>query len=516
MASCASDAPEAPNTSAETTGDGVYVTFNIGDKLTRALGDAGDEDPGNATETKINDVTVYLFSSTGQYIFSGQVKTATTGEQYFEETQSEDKTYYTGGKAHFKVNAGTFTSLKQYAGQTVNFYVVCNSDENASADITTSIRTESDLINKTVTKAVSMPTPANAKPGSYIMTSHYTATLNTFVNEENAETVYGSKENPWDAFTQVGAAGNTDITVERIASKFTYAFDDEEGVADQGLTFTFQGATPVNENQTVYLFKHFANTGSSSDFASTTNWTDLKLISASGYSKLTSVRPNPETFTDATLGSHTYSYKNGNSHLYMPMTCVDNKTAYNRITYMAFDYTLTAVDEAKNKDLYDAFTAHNTLYSYNGILLGDKDMMANYTNPDYVPSDKVNASEIISMYNAAKAKDEADIDQALYDLYKDAGLRQFKYENGAYHVYYFHGILCNAYNSQKPTQVCHWDFFGVYRNEIYEIGVNSIKAMGYPGYWIPGQVVEESVDTYFDMNLTIKNWTKRDNKFDLE
>lgn len=534
--SCSNDIPDnVTPVNRQDTGDGMYITLNLGTGTngTRAdnanLGKEEDPENANSDESTISSIQVLLFNSNnttdpvvnaifgaGQAI-SGNVSDAEEGFKYEYNTGDSE------GKAEvkIKVNQDQFNSLTNETGK-LTYVILCNK--------TTAKTSLNDVLADNIT--ASYTADAIAKYGEvrtgytyqfangedsysdFIMTGYGDFTPVITKDAEGKVTTTGTKDTPWKI-------NNTNyITVEHVNSKCVVKSDDVKGdVSGEDFAFVLGGQDRndikvhfgafeiFNINPSVNLFPHFYAKAAAT----------ISPVAINEKSTLTdpvshSIAPSGYGFYAYEAGTHNYTMGNGvtTRTMYITPSTHTTKTGakYNQVTYVSFMMTLKA---SELKDLELVETGNENIYSYNGVLLGCAKKMK-----DFKGTSKVPAQEVQAMYNSC-ADAEGNVDEeALMTKYGSKGLKQYKKVTTSdyYRVMYYHPITRDQFSDRSKDQHLA---FGVNRNELYRIGINSIKRMGTPEDEKPDDIYNpDAVYDYIDMFVKVAPWTKRNNLYDLE
>lgn len=124
-----------------------------------------------------------------------------------------------------------------------------------------------------------------------------------------------------------------------------------------------------------------------------------------------------------------------------------------------------------------------------------------------------NASDVSRLGDDAEYQTNIILADDLRQKLSRSGFFQYRPDEvGDYYCYYYKPIYDSDVKG-VPDGVR----FAVVRNHLYDVKVNSIKGLGYPGYYIPeGPEGPEYIDNYFQVNFSVAPWTVINNAYDLE
>lgn len=480
LASCSSDAPDAPQpvNGDNNSADMMYMSLSLKTTGTRADNNAKDG------ESTIDDVTLYIFDKGGNCKYSNTT------------TDIDSNT------AYYQVSKATFKLLAEYNDE-LNVYVVCNAPET----VTPFYMEENDLRELVWT----VDLPAEDETGRHIMTGAETLKLNA-LTDQNMKEEGNSRGTAWKIVTTLG--------VDRLTARLDYAMLDEVTLTDKAkTTFKFEGVEAFNINDREWLFHHGASKyNDTAEFFNNNVWDAANNVFVKETSKELIAHDIYKPFAVPTLKKSTVYHANGSFQYVAPRTNTLGKgeASFADVTYVVMKYSFT-----NDFTVADLEGNYPVLFVYDGEMIGGVNNFAGYTNDN---SSRQNL--IRSFYAEAKRNSKGDDSKILDELKKfnDEGLYYYEPEvdetNGAvkYFTYYFKAVSkVNPadYDDSVWANMADGVKYGVLRNHVYTLRVNSISGFGKPGQYTPNDIDPTQKQWWIDMTITVNNWTAVANDFDL-
>lgn len=542
MASCASDAPDAPNPNVVDDGEYAYITMNFGANTTNGTRDDATEQ-GTQDERQISDVVLYLYNK-GTNNDGSRIITLSASRVEDKSIADIDNGYVpnwtnkaaqneTGGTVKFKVSKTTLNTLTNYAGKDVNYFMVCN----GGTDLQFTDATVQNVIRHKVLENKISATPA---AGDFIMGGTGEITFNDYTAPaETDENPVGGKANPWNMFS-----GTNTIEVERVVSKVSATFPEASHASNkytenQSIPMQLISYAFVNQNTRGFLFGQYVKGGAidASTNISQTDYNDITTTEAGNYnfdrsywllpasdpyySNLGGItQPNTNTVTT----SHRINTITNNSivtdglakvNYFYPNTTYKAKAKYADLTYIAFkfkiadDVTSSGEYPTELKTILDAGV--RPIYSMNGVLIGGYENFKDFTNPP--TGNKLNENDIHQMW---KTIDDLGLstpeakEAKLKELFGDTGLLEFKPEGGVYYVYYYHPVMDNS-----AATADYWKY-AMRHNTVYNITMGNLLQFGYPLDWDPDDEPVDNSDKFIQLKVSVKNWRSVTSTYDLQ
>lgn len=302
-----------------------------------------------------------------------------------------------------------------------------------------------------------------------------------------------TEENPYNIGT---------LPVRRTVARIDVANAQPEAALD--VEVKFQGASLVNLSNNFYLYQQVGG-NVFGNVATDATWIDDPKVSASSYdfSKLINrvtadQHPQDLTYTAAFPGGDNYqtlSYVNPNT-----VTSI-NDQVNGKSTGVVFKAEITA-KEGQTLNVAEG----EDLCVYYGKVIGGETYIKGLAS-----SSNADQKNLASVYtNAVAGLNDAAAKRAAL---REAGFEVYPAKDNKYFCYYYywvrHNILPETFNNGEM----HDMEFGVVRNHVYRIAVNSVTGLGKPGDFNPNpdQVddpkVEEPADNAFiQVTLQVMPW----------
>lgn len=493
LASCSSDAPDAPNNGGqETTPDSemMYMSLKLAHSATRA----GADGKAKEGETKISSVNLYVYDS-NECIYSN----VTTDIAVDKDNAAYDDAY-------FQVSKTAFGLLRGAAGNNLHIYVVCNADKlTGTNQLTTFNPAETALQGKELTN---LPVSEITTADHFTMTGSTIVSLKVPTPADNVEENGNTRDTAW---RMVEAA----INVDRIAARLDFNMGSSvTGTDKAATTFNFVGATIINENNNAYLYHH-----GSADREGTALFYHINpSFTAPAYYKELAKTSADETATFAEMmtASETNPVYTTNGFAYvLPRTNTKNTDAtVADVTYIAMEYTFsnTITEAAKNAADDNA----KVMFVYDGIMIGSYADFENYVDKE----GNMSRQNLIRAWYAEAKRLGANTPAEIVAKLKTFTVDQLYYyepdTNGLYHTYFYKAISVDNSNKTNFNAITEAaKKYMILRNHVYALNVASIKGIGLPGYETPVTIDPKTYEWWVELTINVNPWVSVANEWDL-
>lgn len=551
LASCSSDEPIANNPENNGADDNrdFYATLNL--RLpsgTRADNPAGEEF-GKDYENNVGKILVVLATKDAT---SGEYKFLTYSETDAKPTGNGEATNqlkYTLNFSAKEINPnpldkeepgagipGTQVYVFAYCNPTAylsNFFQGRQAGQAFTDEIATIVDKDNSVLwapNKFVMTNCEIPEAKTIPARNILVESHNTpekafnlgtvrvkraaARFDFALGGENNDNKYEIKD--IDATTVVGEVELTEMAMFNIAKKFYYLprtnsnwtwtgattlCGDLEGFVMSFNEGNFKKLAQLNSSYTNYFFCNLIDNDLQGSSVSTPDNDDLTW---------TSIRPadwNKEADND-----EGWSPSEGTNYRIWRYTTentipadANGGTASQKIgitTGVVFKGEFTPV----NKQRWNG----NVVYTYNNIVYGDYTALKTYVekNPESLVAAAFN--KVSALKNAA-----ADVNlktNLIKNLSDKNGFKAYEANNdGRYVMYYFY---YNRHLTNNNNSLMGENEFGVVRNNVYKLRVNTCGSLGEPESPNKPDDPDEKENAYFTVNCIVMPWTVRINDID--
>ena len=537
---CSSDEPVADIVTPSSSEGDVYaaITLNLTTRSTTVDPEDSSDgtEVGTLAENNVDKILVVLATAN-----SGSYDYVTAA---YEESQRNNNASEPTYVVRFESQA-----LAAKAEETVYVFTYCNPKSNVVDyffDFTDGKYVAKDNV-ASFQDAVLKNADGNIWGDNQFLMTNYELCSKTLPSLETLTTVYNKAENPFDLGT---------IQVQRVAARFdigqkpaadglaanTYAITDPVNGLHVA-NITIDGIALFNQANDFYAFRHTSADGTDANwilcgkdiptnyvvspyFANMRQgigtWISDSYTDAL-YAGASIKAPESYTFTalSSLSGDDNHDAVNGFNAGYTPWRYTTPNTipaalnasdSYNGaqlkgyttgVIYRGF---ISAVEVEGNEKLVAAMNDGDVLYAFDGVIYGDKEMLAAYVKDH--PESGVARGFAQAGFDAENLQDLTAAAGG-FTIYRPAA-------DGKYYVYYYY---YNQHNN-RPNDTLFPMEFGVVRNNVYKLTVDNIYKFGHPGDPDDDDDPEDPEDpdedeeTFFKVSVKVLPWVVRINNIE--
>lgn len=470
LASCQSDAPDAPNVGPYTgeDGEGTYVAMRINlNNATRAT--ASDANAFDY-ESKINDISMYIYDGTTQ-LFSVQ-------SEQLSAIDNDGNVY-----AYFKIGTGRESILKNHAGNSLTIDVYANVGGNGNNVAAVAINNPGDEDDMT---------PARSSISNWFLMSGKTE--GTLSDTKREFTLSGTTDKATAWVINSGEEGTAaKVNLVRLATRFDYVAPtagtkDAEGfytaTGDENLKIKVMGLAINTHERNTFWFQKSAVTsvtpGAANDYHQKKNTTEA-------------IAPQAGVDTcNFSLSNHNYRLLEGKRCYARPHYVA------NTVENLCYGYASYVAVKTVFKHATKIGDSKADVYAVDGVLLGTWNYLKGKKASDFVTG-ATEESKLGYILAAATNGDEAT-------FAANSEVEVFKYDNAAegYVSYY------NRYLSGSKKNIGNKDLTSadvdLQRNHIYQISINSFAGVGQNGTKRPNDPDFTDETVWIDLDVNVTAW----------
>lgn len=492
LASCQSDAPDAPNVGPnggleEGPTTMVAMRINTG-ASTRAFG--GDAN-ATAAECKINGIVVYVMDG-------DQTAMTLVADNIVDEATDDNAQV-----AFFNIGSVRKAILEGLTGKEVELKVFANVIENGHTPF-------GEFDSKNWTELVSWSTT-----NGFLMTNSDEAKgeLQPSTNTVNKE-INGTQTNVWLLNSKEDGTNTVNVTLTRLATRFDVEEVDQASAPNykgnnvytstnqSSLEITLEEVAINTHEKGTYWFQQDA------DAAGMTPGAARNFYTFNGTVTVPNVTP-AKTFNYQSddcrklLSNQTWKTKNNGSFYgtyyarpHYVSELPEGENNYQRASYVAYKASFT--------DATLITAGKEYCYAYNGILLGTLDKMQGKSWNDYVTTEDEGLKAVLNLANGITS--DADFQEKVADV---KAVRSYKAEGGKFYTYY------NRVLQHTPGEISA-NNTDLRRNHIYAISVKSLNGLGHDGKKIPNDPDDDDTMIWMELDVQVKDWTPNSANKDLD